>query len=310
MAELQPQQQPSAVLTSTKPTDGLTSAAGGASPPASRAPAPPSHRPSWEAAQAERQLERLQTSLEDSELQISKLVSRLKHALYDKAAALERLRKAYATRIEAKPLDAAAVMRASSIAGAAVLPARMHAKEELLPMYVPVGVVCATPLSHSLAETAGFGCDGRDHDVLVVQQHGLAGRPSAFAGRTAAEDGAIASAVAVRQGRGGLGLGIHIHTGFGLSPGMLERLDDTWLLKLVFDPPGNCTLDADVELPMSRLRSDMTIAPPQAPPRWCRPSSAATPAVSGTYSSEAQGPKESEPRRSLSLVPHPVRVPR
>ena len=253
VAELQPQQQPSAVLTSTKPTDGLTSAAGGASPPASRAPAPPSHRPSWEAAQAERQLERLQTSLEDSELQISKLVSRLKHALYDKAAALERLRKAYATRIEAKPLDAAAVMRASSIAGAAVLPARMHAKEELLPMYVPVGVVCATPLSHSLAETAGFGCDGRDHDVLVVQQHGLAGRPSAFAGRTAAEDGAIASAVAVRQGRGGLGLGIHIHTGFGLSPGMLERLDDTWLLKLVFDPPGNCTLDADVEPTASYL---------------------------------------------------------
>ena len=128
VAELQHQHQPSAVGSSTKPNDGparipdgLTSAAGGASPPASRPPAPPSHRlsgasppasrppappshrPSWEAAQAERQLERLQTSLEDSELQISKLDSRLKQALYDKAAALERLRKAYATRIEAKP---------------------------------------------------------------------------------------------------------------------------------------------------------------------------------------------------------------
>jgi hypothetical protein len=282
VAELQHQHQPSAVGSSTKPNegparipDGLTSAAGGASPPASRPPAPPSHRPSgasppasrppappshrlsWEAAQAERQLERLQTSLEDSELQISKLDSRLKQALYDKAAALERLRKAYATRIEAKPLDAAAVVRASSIAGAAVLPARMHAKEDcLVSMYMPLGVVCATPLSHSLAETAGFGCDGRDLEVLVVQQHGLAGRPMALAGRTAAEDGAIASAVAVRQGRGaglGLGLGIPIHTRIGLSPGirtgssMLEHLEDTWLLKIVFDPPNNGALDADVE---------------------------------------------------------------
>jgi hypothetical protein len=132
----------------------------------------------------------------------------------------------------------------------------MHAKEELLPMYMPLGVVCATPLSHSLAETAGFGCDGRDLEVLVVQQHGLAGRPMALAGRTAAEDGAIASAVAVRQGRGAglvLGLGIPIHTRIGLSPGihigssMLERLEDTWLLKIVFDPPNNGALDADVE---------------------------------------------------------------
>jgi hypothetical protein len=28
---------------------------------------------------------------------------------------------------------------------------------------------------------------------------------------------------------------------------MLERLEDTWLLKIVFDPPNNGALDADVE---------------------------------------------------------------
>ncbi len=235
-AELQ--QQASAAVASSKLKEGIMPAGGGASPSHERA----GSRPAGEAAQAERQLARLQTSVEDGQQQISKLAARLKQALFDKAAALERLRKAHATRVEVKPLDAAAVQRASSIAGAVVPPARLHSKEEQLPMYVPVGVVCATPLSHALAETAGFGLDGRDLDVLVVQQLGRAARPATLAGRSPVEGTTtLAAAVAVRRGGGGVGGGL------GLSPGStLDRLEDAWLLKVVFDPPSMAP-DADVD---------------------------------------------------------------
>jgi len=149
-----------------------------------------------------------------------------------------------------KPLDALATQRATSIAGAAVAPAHVHTMEEALPQRAQIGVVYAVRLSHVLATTAGFGVDGRDVDVLVVQhfrRSGMGGMGASLSGRFGSPSGklvsptgvaTLASAAAVRLGSGKAGA-------LGLSPGSsLDRLEDLWMLKLVFDPPEGAPYDA------------------------------------------------------------------
>ena len=189
----------------------------------------------------EQQVVQLQSQLEQNTQQRAQLTAALKQAAIDKSIALDRLRKAFATRVETRVLEPAMVSRSLSIAATEVSPALMAAREGALFPTAYLEVVGATYITAGLATVLGFGADGSDVEVLAVHLgSSLFALGAAGLGSGRSRGGAqavLGSAVAVRLGTAAAGRSTTAAgTLTSAAPAPPQQPDGRWVVKYMLEP--------------------------------------------------------------------------